>query len=81
MAVFADFLELKCIDVRLVHLEVDAKWGLWLASILLNSGFRKEYPRLPFSDVRNAFVCAVLRSLVSLCEFQLKKKQAVSYCF
>lgn len=58
----------------LVHLEVDAKWGLWLASILLNSGFRKEYPRLPFSDVRNAFVCAVLRSLVSLCEFQLKKK-------
>ena len=34
----ANFLELKCIDVCLVHLQVDAKWSLWLASILLNSG-------------------------------------------
>lgn len=35
---FADFLELKRIDVCLVRLQVDAKWSLWLASILLNSG-------------------------------------------
>lgn len=38
--------------------------------------FKKEYAGLPFSDVRNAFVWAVLRLLVSLCEFQLKKEKS-----
>jgi len=39
---FADFLELKCIDVCLVLLQVDAKWSWWLASIFLNSGSKVQ---------------------------------------